>query len=93
MTKDLFIGLLISVTLHAAFLFGEKLFPEGEVTAVAEAEEEFTIEMMEMPPLEPEPEDIIDVTDETYLQELLMVLCTKILMMVQIYQKNFIVVF
>ena len=70
MTKDLFIGLLISVTLHAAFLFGEKLFPEGEVTAVAEAEEEFTIEMMEMPPLEPEPEDIIDVTDEAPPEEI-----------------------
>lgn len=70
MTRDLIIGILIAASLHAVFFFGDKLFPEGEVVAVAEAEEEFTIEMMEMPPLEPEPEDIIDVTDEAPPEEI-----------------------
>lgn len=70
MTKDLFIGLLISVSLHAAFFFGERLFPEGQVE-VAEVEEEvFEIELMEMPPLEPEPEEIIDLTDEPPPEEI-----------------------
>ncbi len=70
MTRDLFIGLIISVTLHAAFLFGEKLFPEDDVVVVDKGEEEFTIKLIEMPPLEPEPEDIIDVTDEAPPEEI-----------------------
>ncbi|MDB4473439.1 energy transducer TonB [Opitutaceae bacterium] len=70
MTKDLIVGLLISVTLHVGFLFGEKIFPEDEVVAAVVEEEEFTIELMEMPPLEPEPEDIIDVSDDAPPEEI-----------------------
>lgn len=60
MTRDLIIGILVSVSLHGAFFGWEKLFPEEEVAAVATVEEEFTIELMEMPPLEPEPEEIFE---------------------------------
>ncbi len=60
MTRDLIIGLLVSVSLHAAFFGWEVLFPEEEVVAAAVIEEEFTIELMEMPPLEPEPEEIFE---------------------------------
>jgi protein TonB len=60
MTKDLIIGLLVSISLHAGFFGWEKLFPEKEVVAVVEQVEEIEIELIEMPPLEPEPEDIFE---------------------------------
>lgn len=60
MTRDLIIGILVSVSLHGAFFGWEKLFPEEEAVAVATVEEDFTIELMEMPPLEPEPEEIFE---------------------------------
>ncbi|MCF3651792.1 energy transducer TonB [Synoicihabitans lomoniglobus] len=70
MTRDLIIGLLVSVSLHAGFLFGDRLFPEKEVVQAAVVEEEFTIELMEMPPLEPEPEEIIESTDDAPPEEI-----------------------
>jgi protein TonB len=70
MTRDLIIGLLVSVTLHAGFLFGDRLFPEKEVVQAAAVEEEYTIELMEMPPLEPEPEEIIESTDDAPPEEI-----------------------
>ena len=70
MTRDVIIGILISASLHAGFLFGEKFFPEAEEVEVAVVEEEFTIELMEMPPLEPEPEDIIESSDDAPPEEI-----------------------
>jgi len=65
MTRDLIIGILVSVVLHGAFFGWERFFPEEEVKPVATFEEPFTIELMEMPPLEPEPEEVFEdnVTD------------------------------
>ena len=49
MTRDLIIGLIVSISLHAGVFLSEKLFPkEAEVVSQA-VEEEFTVELMEMP--------------------------------------------
>lgn len=60
MTRDLIIGLLASLALHGGFFGWEKLFPEQEVEEVVQEEEVIEIELMEMPPLEPEPEEIFE---------------------------------
>jgi protein TonB len=63
MSRDLIIGILISVALHVGALFGDKLLPEKkpEVKAVVE---EPKIQLMEMPKLdEPEPE-IVETNEE-----------------------------
>lgn len=70
MTRDLIIGLIISVSLHAGFFGWEKLFPEEEVVAVVEQEEEYEIELMEMPPLEPEPEEIFEEETSEVVEEI-----------------------
>lgn len=70
MTRDLIIGLIISISLHAGFFGWEKLFPEEEVVAVVRQEEDFTIELMEMPPLEPEPEEIFEEDTSEVVEEI-----------------------
>lgn len=60
MTRDLIIGLILSALLHGGFLFGDQLFPKSKVAAVKKVEEDTTIELMQMPP--PEPEEV-EVTD------------------------------
>ena len=70
MTRDLIIGLIISVSLHAGFFGWDKLLPEQEVVAVVQQEEEFEIELMEMPPLEPEPEEIFEEETSEVLEEI-----------------------
>jgi protein TonB len=70
MTRDLIIGLIISVSLHAGFFGWEKLFPEEEVVVVVEQEEEFEIDLMEMPPLEPEPEEIFEEESSDVVEEI-----------------------
>lgn len=63
MSRDLIIGILISVALHVGALFGDKLIPDKkpEVKAVVE---EAKIQLMEMPKLdEPEPE-IVETNEE-----------------------------
>ncbi len=70
MTRDLIIGLIVSVSLHAAFFGWEKFFPEEEVVAVVQQEEEFEIELMEMPPLEPEPEEIFEEESSEVFEEI-----------------------
>lgn len=70
MTRDLIIGLFVSVSLHGGFFFYERLFPKSEEVVATVQEEEFTIELMEMPPLEPEPEEIIEATDDAPLEEI-----------------------
>jgi len=70
MTRDIIIGIAISATLHAGFLYGDRFFGgEEEIVAAAETEE-IVIELMEMPPLEPEPEEIIEATDDAPPEEI-----------------------
>ena len=63
MSRDLIIGILLSVALHVAVLFGDKLIPEKpKAKKVAEVEQK--IQLMEMPKMEePEPE-IVEVNEE-----------------------------
>jgi protein TonB len=70
MNRDLIIGLIVSVTLHAGVFLSELVFPKEAEVVVQVVEEEFTIELMEMPPLEPEPEDIIEATDDAPPEEI-----------------------
>ena len=70
MTRDLIIGFFVSISLHSSFFFYEKLFPKEETVAVVTQEEEFTVDLMEMPPLEPEPEEILDATDDAPPEEI-----------------------
>jgi len=64
MRTELIIGILVSAVLHAGFLFGESLLPKRQAEVIV-AQEEESIEMLEMPPLEPEPEDVVeDMPDE-----------------------------
>jgi periplasmic protein TonB len=69
MTRDLIIGILLSAALHAGFLFGGELFKPKVVAAAAVVEDD-TIELMEMPPLEPEPDEVVDVTDDAPPEEI-----------------------
>jgi protein TonB len=59
MSKELIIALLVSAILHAGFLFGETLLPKGEKAPEIKVEEEEIIQI-EMPPLEPEPEETVE---------------------------------
>lgn len=70
MTRDLIIGLIVSISLHAGVFMWEKVFPKEEVVATVVEEEEFTIELMEMPPLEPEPEEIMEANDDAPPEEI-----------------------
>ncbi len=70
MTRDLIIGLIVSITLHAGVFLSEKLFPKEAEVVTQAVEEDFTIELMEMPPLEPEPEEIIESTDDAPPEEI-----------------------
>lgn len=69
MSRELLIGIVISVLFHVGFLWGGELFKQGP-QQVAVAEEEATIELMEMPPLEPDEPEVIDVTDENPPEEI-----------------------
>lgn len=59
MRKELIFAILISAIIHAGFLFGETLLPKREKAVVAKAPEEELIQI-EMPPLEPEPEETVE---------------------------------
>ncbi|PAW67873.1 MAG: hypothetical protein B9S34_04190 [Opitutia bacterium Tous-C1TDCM] len=63
MSRDLIIGILISVALHVGVLFGDKLIPD-EKKVVAVAKEEPKIQLMEMPKMEEEPPEIIETNEE-----------------------------
>lgn len=63
MSRDLIIGILLSVAFHVAVLFGDKLIPD-KPKVVKKVEEEPKIQLMEMPKMEePEPE-IVEVNEE-----------------------------
>ena len=70
MTRDLIIGLIVSISLHAGVFLSEKLFPKEAEVVVKAVEEDFTVELMEMPPLEPEPEEIIEANDDAPPEEI-----------------------
>jgi len=70
MNRDLIIGLIISISLHAGVFLGELVFPKSaEIVAVVQ-EEDFVVELMEMPPLEPEPEEILEAVDDAPPEEI-----------------------
>ena len=63
MSRDLIVGVLLSVILHLAVFFGDKLIPEKKVVAKV-AEEAPKIQLIQMPKMdEPEPE-IIETNEE-----------------------------
>jgi protein TonB len=70
MNRDLIIGLIVSISLHAGVFLGELVFPKTEEVVAVVAEEDFTVELMEMPPLEPEPQEIIEATDDAPPEEI-----------------------
>jgi len=59
MSKDLIFAILVSAILHVGFLFGDTLLPKAQKVAVVAVESEEIIQI-EMPPLEPEPEDKVE---------------------------------
>lgn len=63
MRRDLIIGILFSALLHGGVFFGDRLFPDKVVTKKV-VEEAPTIEIIEMPKLEPEEPEIVEATDE-----------------------------
>lgn len=70
MRKDLIIGIAISIFIHVAFLYGEKLFPKDKVVNLAKSDDEQVIRM-EMPPLPPEePEEVEELEEEPLPSEL-----------------------
>ncbi len=69
MTRDLIIGIVVSVLLHVGFLWGGEMFKESGQQAAAQ-EEEPVIELMEMPPIEPDEPEVVEVTDEAPAEEI-----------------------
>ena len=68
MSRDLLIGLVLSLLVHGGFLFGEQLFPKSKASAKKADAEDATIELMQMPP--PEPEEVEPTeTDEPPTEE------------------------
>ena len=63
MRRDLIIGLLISALIHAAAFFGDRLFPKHQVVVVKQKEAP-TIQLQEMPPIEPDEPEKVETTDE-----------------------------
>ncbi len=63
MPRDLIIGLLVSALLHGGVLFSEK-FLKYEPPPKKKAEEVTTIEVIEMPRLEPDEPEPVDLSDE-----------------------------
>lgn len=63
MTRDIIIGIILSLGLHLGVLFGDKLIPDKPKVVVAKVEEK-KLQLMEMPKMdEPEPE-IVEVTED-----------------------------
>lgn len=70
MSRELIIGIIVSALVHGGFFFGGELFDNEEVVA-AVVDEEPVIEVLQMPPIEPdEPEIFEDTTDEAPPEEL-----------------------
>lgn len=63
MRRDLIIGFLLSIVFHGGMLFGDKLIGSKPPPPKKEPPPP-TIELIEMPKLEPEEPEILEVTDE-----------------------------
>ncbi len=63
MSRDLIIGILLSVGLHLALLFGDRLIPEKPKVVKAELVEE-KIQLIEMPPMEEIEPEIVETNEE-----------------------------
>lgn len=63
MSRDLIIGILLSVGLHLALLFGDRLIPEKPKVVKAEVVEE-KIQLIEMPPMEEIEPEIVETNEE-----------------------------
>ena len=63
MTRDLIIGIVVSVLFHVGFLFGGEMF-KGEPPPPEIAREEAVIELMEMPVMEPDEPEVVDMSEE-----------------------------
>lgn len=59
MRRDLIIGILVSLLIHAGIAFGSKLFPAHKEVVVAVKEEPKVVEV-EIPPLEPDPPEVVE---------------------------------
>ena len=64
MNKDLLIGILVSVFIHAGILGGEFLFPKGKTKALAAKVEDERLVQMEMPIEEPDEPDKVESLDD-----------------------------
>ena len=62
MRRDLIIGILISIAFHGGIAWLGEL--EGDAPVQQVVEEEPTIQLMEMPKLEPEEPEVVDMTEE-----------------------------
>jgi protein TonB len=67
MSKELIIGIIVSVALHVGFLWGGEWFKDGPEQTVAKVEEQ-VVELMEMPPIEPDEPEVVEMTDEAPLE-------------------------
>jgi len=69
MRRDLIIGILASVLFHITFLYGgdlgKYLFPPKAKAKVAMVDDSPKIELMEMPPLEPDKPDVAEESTDT----------------------------
>jgi len=69
MRRDLIIGILASILFHASFVYGEKvvnyIFPPKAKARIAVVDDTPKIELMEMPPLEPDKPDVAEESTDT----------------------------
>ena len=63
MRRDLIIGFILSAAIHGGLFFGDRLFPKHKAVVVKKQEEQ-TLVIQEMPPVEPEEPEKVEVTDE-----------------------------
>ncbi|AHF90625.1 biopolymer transporter TonB [Opitutaceae bacterium TAV5] len=64
MKRDLIIGIIGAILLHAGFVFGGQWLKPSEKTVAAAEEEVPTIELMPMPAVEPDEPEVVDSTPE-----------------------------
>lgn len=69
MSRELIIGIVISILIHVGFLWGGEMFKKGPEQALAK-EDDAVVELMEMPPLEPDEPETVEMTDEAPLEEI-----------------------
>ncbi|PTX96476.1 energy transducer TonB [Opitutus sp. ER46] len=63
MRRDLIIGFIVSALIHGGAFFGERLIPEKKVEQ-KKVEERPVIQVVEMPPIEPEEPEVVETSDE-----------------------------